>query len=41
MLHEAIGGSEWSEEKRFAGILLLARATALLNDARYERRRPA
>ena len=39
MLHEAIGKDEWSNEKRFAGILLLARATALFNEARYERRR--
>jgi hypothetical protein len=39
MLHEAIGKDEWTSEKRFAGVLLLARATALLNDERYERRR--
>ena len=39
LMHAAIGGDEWSSEKRFAGLLLLARATALFNDARYERRR--
>ena len=38
LLHTAIGNSEWSDEKRFAGVLLLARATALFNDQRYERR---
>lgn len=41
MLHEAIGSDRWDNEKRFAGILLLARATALFNDERYERRRSA
>ena len=41
MLHEAIGKDEWSNEKRFAGVLLLARATALFNEAQYERRRSA
>ncbi|MEN6426091.1 MAG: hypothetical protein ABFE13_12050 [Phycisphaerales bacterium] len=39
LLHEAIAKSEWTNEKRFAGILLLARATALFNDKTYERRR--
>jgi len=39
MLHKAIGGDEWSDEKKFAGVLLLARATALFNEATYERRR--
>jgi hypothetical protein len=39
MLHEAIAKPEWNNEKKFAGVLLLARATALLNDERYERRR--
>jgi hypothetical protein len=39
LLHGAIGKSEWTNEKRFAGVLLLARATALFNETRYERRR--
>ena len=39
LLHEAIGKDEWSNEKRFAGVLLLARATALFNEQRYERRK--
>ena len=41
LLHKALAKDEWSYEKRFAGILLLARATALFNDATYERRRSA
>ena len=39
LLHEAIGKDEWTNEKRFAGVLLLARATALFNEDTYERRR--
>jgi hypothetical protein len=41
LLHDAIEKPDWTSEKRFAGVLLLARATALFNDDRYERRRPA
>ena len=41
LLHKAIAGGEWTQEKKFAGILLLARATALFNDDTYERRRSA
>jgi hypothetical protein len=41
LLHKAIGKNEWTSEKKFAGILLLARATALFNDATYERRMTA
>ena len=40
MLYKSIGGTEWNYEKKFAGVLLLAHATALFNDATYERRRP-
>jgi hypothetical protein len=41
LLHKAIVGNEWSSEKKFAGVMLLARATTLFNDERYERRRTA
>ena len=39
LLQEAIEKPEWTNEKRFAGVLLLARATSLFNDEKYERRR--
>jgi hypothetical protein len=34
LLRKALSKPEWTNEKRFAGVLLLARATALLNDER-------
>jgi hypothetical protein len=39
LLHIGIANPEWDWEKRFAGVLLLARATALFNDERFERRK--
>jgi hypothetical protein len=40
LLHEVIASDRWNSEKRFAGVLILARATSLFNDKTYERRRP-
>jgi hypothetical protein len=41
LLNIALAKNEWTWEKRFAGMLLLGRATALFNEATYERRRTA
>jgi len=38
LLREALNKPEWNHEKRFAGVLLMAWATQLMNTPKYDRR---